>query len=294
MIAFGQITAAPSLSWDHVELPGSPRDSNKLNNKLHEENFSKLRLWLLGSLLLGWVMTPATGWAQSYLIAHCYQGCPLGTSADNHLIIRPIYALSYNTERKSADWVAYKVSEGSIGIASSLSRQPLPDDFVTDTLEAVDFLDSEASGLIRTRYVPLVDFAGTPYWNEVNYLTNIVARSSRLNQGAWYGLDWAIRNLVNREGDVFVLTGPVYKSEPEVAPLLTEKAHRVPDGFFKIVITQSGQGAAFMFDQSVPVHVHHCELRATVDEIEQATGLRFFPDRIRPIAGPAYTRLGCI
>ena len=273
-----------------MELPGGPGDSNTLN----KENSFKFRLWLLGLLLVGLMVIPITGWAQSYRIAHCYQGCPLGTSAGNHLIIRPIYALSYSTERKSADWVAYKVSTGTIGIASSLSRQPLLDDFVTDTLEAADFLDSQANGLIRTRYVPLVDFAGTPYWNDVNYLTNIVARSSRLNQGAWYGLDWAIRNLVNREGDVFVISGPVYKSEPEVEPLLTEKSHRVPDAFFKIVVTSSGQGAAFMFDQSVPVHVHHCELRATVDEIEQATGLRFFPDRTRSISGPAYASLGCL
>ena len=57
--------------------------------------------------------------AQSYKIGHCYKGCPQGTSEENHLIIRSIYALSYNTLTKSADWVSYKVSADSIGIASS-------------------------------------------------------------------------------------------------------------------------------------------------------------------------------
>ena len=68
--------------------------------------------------------------AQSYKIRHCYNGCPQGTSEENHLIIRSIYALSYNTLTKSADWVSYKVSADSIGIASSLSRAAVRDGYV--------------------------------------------------------------------------------------------------------------------------------------------------------------------
>ena len=139
-------------------------------------------------LILPWALLASTpNYAQNYNIAHCVGGCPLGGSAENHLIIRPIYALSYNTETKSADWVAYKVSTESIGIASSLPRTPIPDEFVADTLSAIDFLEAESVGLTRAQYVPLVDFAGSPYWNEVNYLTNTVARSPSLSQ-VWIGL----------------------------------------------------------------------------------------------------------
>ena len=282
-----------------AETPSIPQE--KAATRIHSEmrtllvnKFPSINRACCGLLLLGGILFSTSSGAQNYRIAHCYQGCPLGANADNHLIIRPIYALSYNTERKSADWVAYTVSTGSIGIASSLSRQVIADNFVSDTLEAKDFADSESLGLVRTRYVPLVDFAATPYWEDVNYLSNSVARSSGLNQGAWYGLDWAIRNLVNREGEVYVLTGPIYKPQPEAESLLTDTPHRVPDAFFKIVITATGLGAAFIFDQDSPVHVHHCEMRATVDEVERATGLRLFPDQSRPIAGPAYAGLGCV
>ena len=144
------------------------------------------------------VLFNAAAVAQNYKIAHCYRGCPLGGSSENHLIIRPIYALSFNTTTKSADWVSYTVSPESIGIASSLSRAPIADEYVSETLKQEDFFNSEIQGLIRAQYVPLVDFAGSPYWNEVNYLTNTVARTSSLSQGAWYGLDWSIRNYVNR------------------------------------------------------------------------------------------------
>lgn len=244
------------------------------------------------SVLLPALIVPAQG--AELRIAQCLHGCPLGSSADNHLILRPIYALSYNTNTKVADWVAYRVTAGSIGIASSLSREAIIDNFVAQTLSASDFNDAEAVGLTYAQLVPLVNFAGTPYWNDVNYLTNAVARSRSLSQGAWYGLEWSIRNLVNRENEVYVVTGPIFKEQPVVASLTTQTPHRVPDAFFKIIASADNRLTAFIFDQDLAVHVHHCDSRATIDEIETATGLEFFPENARLVSGTLDTSLGCI
>ena len=226
-------------------------------------------------------------------IAHCLYGCPEGSSLENHLILRPIYALSYNTRNKVADWAAYRVTSGSIGIASSLSRAVMIDDFVEETLSAADFINAEEAGLTRAQLVPLVNFAGTPYWNEVNYMSNAVARSRNLSLGAWYGLEWSIRNLVNREREVYVLTGPIFRETPVAANLETQTQHRVPDAFFKIVVSADNRATAFIFDQDLPVHVHHCDTTATIDEIETATGLDFFPENPRLVLGSLDTSLGC-
>ena len=226
-------------------------------------------------------------------IAHCLYGCPKGSSSENHLILRPIYALSYNTRNKVADWAAYRVTSGSIGIASSLSRAVMIDDFVEETLSAGDFINAEEAGFTRAQLVPLVNFAGTPYWNEVNYMSNAVARSQNLSLGAWYGLEWSIRNLVNREREVYVLTGPIFRDSPVVASLETQTQHRVPDAFFKIVVSADNRATAFIFDQDLPVHVHHCDTRAAIDEIETATGLEFFPENPRLVLGLLDTNLGC-
>lgn len=231
--------------------------------------------------------------AQVYQLGHCLFGCPQGADSANHLLVRAIYALSYNTQTKSADWVAYEMSAGSIGIASSLSREALADDYVQDTLQNSDFEAAVDSGLIRAQYVPLVGFAATPYWQEVNYLTNAVARSSSLSQGAWYGLDWAIRNLVNREGSVYVVTGPVFYPDREPRKLPVSTTHRVPDAFFKIVVTHEGRSAAFLFEQDTPVHLHHCEQQSSVEEIEELTGLDLFPELSRPLEPTLHSVLGC-
>lgn len=230
---------------------------------------------------------------QTYRIQHCYLGCPQGAGDSNPLVMRAIYTLSYNTELKTAEWVAYEVHPGAIGIASSLSRQPLEDNYVQDTLKADDFLADEGQELVRAQYVPLVSFAGTPYWREVNYLTNAVARSRSLSQGAWYGLDWAIRNLVNREGSVYVVAGPIYYPDREPLMLETSTPHRVPDAFFKVVIDGNDRAAAFLFPQDTAVHVHHCQLGVSIEELESLSGLDLFPEGGDNITLTLSQGLGC-
>ena len=233
---------------------------------------------------------------QTLKIAHCYDGCPVGAEDSNHLIVRPIYALSYDTITKSADWVAYKLSPGSIGIASSLSREAVHDDYVEDTLQEEDFLGLEDLDLERSQYVSLVDFAGTPFWSDVNYLTNSVARTRSLSQGAWYGLDWSIRNYVNRQGPVYVLTGPIFDTEDAEAvsaALGIDTSHRVPDKFFKVVVNNLGQSAAFILPQSAAVHVHHCEMIASIEDIESLTGLDLFSVSTPKLDDSIYSGLGC-
>lgn len=231
--------------------------------------------------------------AQEYRITHCLQGCPLGAAAENHLVLRPIYALSYNTETKSADWVAYRVTAQTVGIASSLPRRPVTDNYVGDTLTDADFATAQDLNMVLAQYAPLVSFAGTPYWNDVNYLTNAVARSSNLSRGAWNGLDWAVRNLVNRTAEVYVLTGPLYEPEGEAVTLPVDTSHRIPDGFYKIIVTGAGEMAAFRFQQDTSVGIHHCNLRSTIQELEAETGLEFFPERNRPLTDSLYSSLGC-
>ena len=227
-------------------------------------------------------------------ISHCLFGCPDGTPQESQLVIRSIYALAYNQENKVADWAAYKVSVDSIGIATSLSREAVVDTFIENTLRAIDYgTAEEANDLGRSAFVPLVSFAGTPYWNDVNYLTNMVPRSSALNRGAWYGLEWAVRNLANREGAVYVLTGPIYNPNSEPLRLPTDKSHKVPDAFFKILISENGANSAFVFEQNLPIHVHHCQQITSVREIEELTGLDFFPELERLPNTSLDQGLGC-
>ena len=230
--------------------------------------------------------------SQIYRFGHCLFGCPEGLSG-NQTLVRSAYTLLYDENRKSAVWVAYEVTAASLGIASSLSRDLIEDGWVSKALNAADLAALAEQDYVRSQHVPLVSFAGTPYWSEVNFASNATVRSRSLNQGAWYGLDWSLRNLVNREAAVYVYTGAIFDSEAEPKLLTGGNGYRIPDRFFKIVLTEDGRAAAFLFPQETAVHVHHCDLRADIEEIEALSGLTFFPAATVNVELSLYPMLGC-
>ena len=125
--------------------------------------------------------------AQIYRFGHCLFGCPEGSSG-NQILVRSAYTLSYDEGRKSAVWAAYEVTPGSIGIASSLSRDLIRDDWVSESLTAADLAALAEQEYVRSQHVPLVSFAGTPYWREVNFASNATVRSRSLSQELGTGL----------------------------------------------------------------------------------------------------------
>ena len=219
-----------------------------------------------------WFFAANTVSAAEYRVAHCLKGCPEGVKASNQLIVRSVYALSYDADRGAADWLAYRMRPGALGIASSLSRAWIEDPDLPgqrDTLEAQNEV-AETLGMVRARLVGLVSVAGTPYWHEANLMSASTLRTESLDRGAWAGLEWSLRNLVNRRGDIYVITGPIYDPSKEAAEL--------PIAFYKLIASDDGALSAFRFDQSFGVYLHHCEARSSLEEIEALTGMRFFPE----------------
>jgi endonuclease G len=239
-----------------------------------------------------WFLAANTLFAAEYRIAHCLEGCPEGAQRDNQLITRSVYALSYNPSRGSAEWLAYRMRPGALGVASSLPRTWIEDPDVPNApdIASQDQL-AEERGFIRSRLVPLVSVAGTPYWHEANLLSASTLRTENLDRGAWAGLEWALRNLVNRSGDVYVVTGPIYSPSDKAS----EGIGKPPIAFFKLVASPSGALSVFRFDQSFGVYLHHCEARSSLEVIEAETGLRFFPEwgLSRPSDETLDSQLGC-
>lgn len=243
------------------------------------------------STMLIMLVFPVSAGAQAINNGHCYAGCPIGVDSQNHLIIRPAYTLSYNLEKKSADWVAYTVTAESVGIASSLSREVKADNLGFDSLTLDDF--EGQTEFEMARYVPLVDFAGTPFWDDLNYSTNFVPRATSLHRGAWYGLSWAIRNAVNRLGELYVVTGPIYEQEPDPSRHAEASFQQAPKAFFKVIIDQNGRQSAFVLEQATAVHVHHCELESEIAKIQELTGLTILPDLQAGFGDSITANLGC-
>ena len=234
-----------------------------------------------GMIALGVVLVPAA--AVELHTELCLYGCPAGAAQTNDVIVRPIYVLSSNDSTKFADWVAYRVTENSIG--PTASRRWKADHVLAEveTLEPRDYRGANrALGTDRGHQVPLASFTGTPHWETTNLLSNITPQRSALNQGPWRVLEEAVRDLAKRRGEdgAFVMTGPLFE---QVMPSMpgADEDHRVPSGYWKVVAVDDGgdtKVAGFVFGQGTGRDASHCEDEhlATVREIESRTGLDFF------------------
>ena len=213
----------------------------------------------------------------------CLHGCPSGSPATNDIVVRDIYILSANDRTKFADWVAYRVTQGTIG--KSKGRVWRQDPWLADdeTLEPSDYAGANAAlKTDRGHQAPLASFSGTDQWAATNYLSNITPQKANLNQGSWKTLETAVRTLTSKPeiNAVYVMTGPLYDRIMPPMPGADE-SHIVPSGYWKIIATQGDSDikvAAFLFEQETERRADYCtdSFVTSVRNVERKTGLDLF------------------
>lgn len=210
---------------------------------------------------------------------HFLYGYPAGAPESNDLVIRDIYALSSNDDRKIADWVAYRLTHRTVN-GPSFPRRWRADPWLEqhERLSPDDYEGAHAALEVdRGHLAPLAGFRGTLKAHKSNYLSNVAPQRSALNRGPWRGLEEAVRELA-REDTVHVMTGPLFEREMPDLPD-ADDPHEVPSGFWKIVVWDDRDGpqvVAFLLDQRISRDADYCERRVPVDVVETRTGLDFF------------------
>jgi endonuclease G len=228
--------------------------------------------------------------AQTVHISHCLRACPQVSDARNEVVVRHLYAASIMQNSGLAEWVAYRVLPDAVGVASLLGRWWQQDELLqtqnglVDSDSGVDFVQPDLSNAQdrdyrlneirltsedRGRLAPMSSFAGTPYWDELNYLSNMAPIPQGLRLGSWSRLDQAVNELVASAGQLYVVSGPLYAGNGLRSDL-------EPSHFFKL-ITDGEQVAAFRFPVSTPVHADFCAYTSKLNQIESESGLALLP-----------------
>lgn len=253
-------------------------------------------------------LVAVTANSQTVHISHCMAGCPVvadGVTIDNsEVVVRQLYVASINEANSLADWQAYRVLADSDGVASLLPRTWYEDPLVSQTAEVADsaprFVQSVSSDAEERNYqlseitlssadqgrlVPMSSFAGTPYWSELNFLSNMSPLPFELRVGGWSRLDQAINALADEVGEVYVISGPVYGENGDA-----EGGN--PSAYFKVVSTPE-KLSAFIFPSDVRQHVRFCDQRSTLESVQEATGLTLFPQLPGTFSGTLHGQLTC-
>lgn len=131
---------------------------------------------------------------------------PDPANAENYLIQRPQYAVSYNAPAGRPNWVSWRVGRENLGSVSRGQFQPDPD--LPASFPRITPRDYTGSGYDRGHLCPSGDRSASPQDNDVTfYMTNIFPQAPGNNQGPWRVLEEYTRQQVEQGQVAYVLAG---------------------------------------------------------------------------------------
>lgn len=195
------------------------------------------------------------------------------------------YVTSYNTTTLIPNWVAYELTAEEAG--GRLGRDGIEFRMDPDLRGCTQAMreDYSGSGWTKGHLMPAADAAtSSSTMAETFYFTNVCPQDETLNAGDWQFLEKKVRSWAKRYGSVFVVTGPIVGENRYGT--IGDRDVTVPDAFYKALLVRRKDGsyssiAFVMGNDSERYYLKDCNM--TVDELEQLTGLDFFPgldDRI--------------
>jgi endonuclease G len=206
-----------------------------------------------------------------------------------YLIERPQYVLSYNDEKKTPNWVCWRLRNSDIGNAERGAFAPdplLPKSFVPVTTHVYD-----GSGFDRGHMCPAKDRSSSQADEDATfYLTNVVPQSPASNRQAWERLESHCRDLVKRGHELHIACGPVGvggTGEKGFKKTIGKGDVRVtvPAQLWKVILELPHEGdeptkktrvVAVIMPNDQTVGHNWSEYRVSVREVEKLTGFHFF------------------
>ncbi len=203
---------------------------------------------------------------------------------DDHIVFHKHYILSYNEDHEQADWVAYELTEEKVrGTARRVDRFREDPFVITGSAVPGDY---RGSGFDRGHLAPAADMKITDRaMSESFYMSNMSPQTPSFNRGIWNRLEGMVRQWALANESIYVVTGPVLE---EGLSAIGDNEVSVPRYYYKVILDYTEpelKGIAFLMPNegsSLPVE----EFAVTIDEVEQRTGINFFPalpDEMEPL-----------
>lgn len=198
------------------------------------------------------------------------------TARKEQIIRHEGYTVSYNSDYRIANWVAYELTaKEAKSKKAERSNKFVPDPKAKGASATNE--DYTRTGYDRGHLAP----AGDMKWSakamrESFYLSNISPQKPGLNRGIWKELEEQARLWASENGSVLVITGPVIT--PQMKRLGKNRVG-VPLSFYKVVATVTGgrmEAVGFLLENRDYGKTSLRSLVVPVDSVEKVTGIDFF------------------
>ncbi|GHT31496.1 endonuclease [Bacteroidia bacterium] len=186
------------------------------------------------------------------------------------------YTVSYNSDWKIPNWVAYELTKEEVEGVTPRSNHFVPDPKVAYGMSATTD-DYKNSGWDRGHMAPAADMKWSEQaMKESFYLSNICPQNHNLNAGIWEDLEEQVRGLATQKGKIYVVCGPIVSIRPGT---IGSNEVAIPDAFFKVLLQNNNgdwSAIAFMFANESgrnPLSTY----AMSVEDMQVITDIDFFP-----------------
>jgi endonuclease G len=205
------------------------------------------------------------------------QDLELPASKDGDEIISHTgYTLCYDDKFEQAKWVAYELTRDELYGSFERTDNFRPD--LKAKYGSASLNDYKGSGYDRGHLIPAADSNwSAEAMDDSFYLTNMSPQDPQFNRGIWSKLESAVRNFVDEDGALYVVTGPVLTDGPYET--IGKNKVAVPKQYYKVLLDYTDptvKAIAFLLPNegsSEPLQ----SFALTIDQVEDLTNLDFFP-----------------
>ena len=215
------------------------------------------------------VYTPSVSPGSFRCKGHLAYGIP---GLEDQFLCREGYAVGYDYDKKVPTWVAYRLTPESVNKKFKRSNK-FKEDVDIPVQYRSTLSDYRGSGYDRGHMAPSATVDSS--YNamvESFLLSNMTPQLPGLNRQGWRYLESYIREWTNERGELYVVTGDMFKGEHGI---IGNGVH-VPSHFYKVVYDSVSQDAiAFLIPQANISKSDIPGFIVSVDEVEHRTGLDF-------------------
>jgi endonuclease G len=188
-----------------------------------------------------------------------------------HDICYEAFAVWTSGQTRTPLWSAEHLTAENIAAARALPRH---DDFHPEAdlprQDRAELADYVHSGFDRGHLTPSGDMPSAEAQAQSFSLANIVPQDSALNRGLWEEIESATRDLASRDGELYVVTGPIFANAPEAL----HQRVLVPAALFKAIYDPRRNAAVAV----IAVNSHPAQYRTvSIAELRDLTGIDPFP-----------------
>jgi endonuclease G, mitochondrial len=212
-------------------------------------------------------------------------------NANDYLIDRPQYVLSYNRSKAIPNWASWQLNSDWLGNRPRIPFEP--DNALPNGWEKVIPDDYTGSGFDRGHVVPAADRNKAAADSQaVFWMTNILPQAPDNNRGPWEQLESYCRDLVAQGKELYIVAGGAGEGgtgENGRKNKLSRISISVPASTWKVVLVSDrpGAGIAGITEQTRTIAVimpnkqgiknnDWRDYRVSVDQVEALTGYDFF------------------